>query len=393
MKKINVSPTHQLLNLLDKKLIGYSLAAGAVLAASEAHAVVQYSGIKNYYVPPVNPYTVKFTSGSVTVASEYLKNSATPFGGPYTNAKAYASPLGTNIKNAWGGIATWAWKFNSGQTIGGSQFFNATASYLNPLFNGQGEKFVGVQLTVGPNTHYGWICVDVHPPGSPISLKVVDWAWEMQAGLPIMAGSTVSLSVALTSFTAAMESDAVVLAWTTQSEVDNLGFALERCEMDGEGNVLSDWVEIASYLTHPELEGRGNTSEASEYKISDPNVESGKFYGYRLIDVDAAGNRQVHDVIQVEVVTTLPEGMVLLQNFPNPFNPATTIEFSIPETDNVTLSIYNLKGQTIDVLVNEEMSAGPHHVSWDGSDQPAGVYFYELRTGSHREIRKLMLVK
>jgi len=47
----------------------------------------------------------------------------------------------------------------------------------------------------------------------------------------------------------------------------------------------------------------------------------------------------------------------------------------------------------VDVLVNEQMSAGPHHVSWDGSDQPAGVYFYELRTGSHREIRKLTLIK
>ena len=190
-----------------------------------------------------------------------------------------------------------------------------------------------------------------------------------------------------------MESDRVVLAWTTQSEVNNLGFAIERCDMDGEGNLLSDWVEIASYLTHDELRGQGNTSEATEYKFSDPNVEIGKFYGYRIIDVDVEGNRQVHNLIQVEAVSNLPEDMVLLQNFPNPFNPATTIEFSIPETDQVTLSIYNLKGQTVDVLVNDEMSAGPHQVRWDGSDQPAGVYFYELCSGSHREIRKLTLIK
>jgi len=379
-KKANINSTHQMLNVLDKRLFGYSLAAGAVLAGGDSHAAVQHSGSVTYLIPQgFAPYIVNFTGASL---SDYIYNST------FSSAAILGVP---GIKNAYvyGGAIPKA--FSLSQTIGPSQYFGAT-SFLNTFFAGAGPKFIGVELTLpGPNIHYGWIQVTVYTV--PGQLIVHDWAWEQVPNLPILAGSTVSLAVALTSFTAAVASDAVELAWTTQSEVDNLGFALERCDMDGEGNLLSDWVEIASYLTHPELEGQGNTSEASDYKVTDPNVEVGMFYGYRLIDVDAAGNRQVHNLIQVEVLSTMPEGMVLLQNFPNPFNPTTTIEFSIPEQDNVTLSIYNLKGQTVDVLVNEQMSAGPHHVSWDGSDQPAGVYFYELRTGSHHEIRKLMLVK
>ncbi|NQT27030.1 T9SS type A sorting domain-containing protein [candidate division KSB1 bacterium] len=377
MKKVNMSSSHQLMNRLDKRLLGYSLASGVMIAGGNSHAAVQWSGTYNSSVPVLPlPFPIIFPGAGGVRENLYYFGSLQVF------------VTGVNgVQNAFS-VPYNAISFNPFQTIGQSQNFNIRGSLT--YFAGPGPKYIGVKLSVGGNTHYGWIGITFTPG---VSLIVHDWAWEQVPNQPILAGSTVSLSVALTSFTATMESDAVILAWTTESEVDNLGFALERCDMDGEGNLLSDWVEIASYLTHPELEGRGNTSEVSEYKITDPNVEVGQFYGYRLIDVDVEGNRQVHNLIQVEVVSTMPEGMVLLQNFPNPFNPATTIEFSIPEQDNVNLSIYNLKGQTVDVLVNEEMSAGPHHVSWDGSDQPAGVYFYELRTGSHREIRKLMLVK
>ncbi|NQT24943.1 T9SS type A sorting domain-containing protein [candidate division KSB1 bacterium] len=382
MQKDNMNPTHQKLNILDKKLIGYSLAAGVILAGGETHAEVQYSGIFDLHLYP--GYFVYFDFGPASSGWEYITNLST----------YYARVRGSwsfNLGNAYTSLGVKP--FNSLEVIGDDENFWQSYIPLSPLFAGIGKKYIGVEFNSSLGVHYGWVGVTVYTPPYPNDIILHDWAWEDVPGRFIQAGSQVSLSVALTGFTAAVESDAVVLAWTTQSEVDNLGFALERCDMDGEGNLLSDWVEIASYLTHPELEGRGNTSEASEYKISDPNVEMGKFYGYRLIDVDAAGNRQVHNLIQVEVTSTLPEDMVLLQNFPNPFNPATTIEFSVPEQDNVTLSIYNLKGQTVDVLVNEQMSAGPHYVSWDGSDQPAGVYFYELRTGSHHEIRKLMLVK
>jgi 7,8-dihydropterin-6-yl-methyl-4-(beta-D-ribofuranosyl)aminobenzene 5'-phosphate synthase len=89
----------------------------------------------------------------------------------------------------------------------------------------------------------------------------------------------------------------------------------------------------------------------------------------------------------------IPKRFKLNQNFPNPFNPETTIGFSIPKTGYVTLSVYNLKGQAVDMLVNEVLSAGSHSAGWDGSDRQAGVYLYALQTGSQREIRKLTLIR
>jgi 7,8-dihydropterin-6-yl-methyl-4-(beta-D-ribofuranosyl)aminobenzene 5'-phosphate synthase len=89
----------------------------------------------------------------------------------------------------------------------------------------------------------------------------------------------------------------------------------------------------------------------------------------------------------------IPTRVKLNQNFPNPFNPETTIGFNIPKTGYVTLSVYNLKGQTVDMLINEVLSAGPHSAGWDGSDHQAGVYLYALQTESHREVRKLALIR
>jgi hypothetical protein len=89
----------------------------------------------------------------------------------------------------------------------------------------------------------------------------------------------------------------------------------------------------------------------------------------------------------------IPERFKLNQNFPNPFNPETTIGFSIPKTGYVTLSVYNLNGQAVDMLVNEVLAAGTHSAGWDGSNRQAGVYLYALQTESQREIRKLTLIR
>jgi 7,8-dihydropterin-6-yl-methyl-4-(beta-D-ribofuranosyl)aminobenzene 5'-phosphate synthase len=89
----------------------------------------------------------------------------------------------------------------------------------------------------------------------------------------------------------------------------------------------------------------------------------------------------------------IPVQIQLNQNFPNPFNPETVIGFSIPKTGHVTLSVYNLNGQTVDRLVSEVLSAGPHTACWNGSDRQAGVYLYELQTEHQREIRKAALIR
>jgi len=94
----------------------------------------------------------------------------------------------------------------------------------------------------------------------------------------------------------------------------------------------------------------------------------------------------------------LPTSFDLGQNFPNPFNPTTTIGFSLPEAGNVSLKIYNIKGQLVRTLVDGATPAGYHEVNWDGRDQSdraaaSGVYFYRLETRDYSKTRKMMLIK
>ncbi len=94
----------------------------------------------------------------------------------------------------------------------------------------------------------------------------------------------------------------------------------------------------------------------------------------------------------------LPQSYVLAQNYPNPFNPSTSIQFELPRRSIVTMSIYNILGQRVKVLVNESRSAGIHSVIWDGADQngislPSGVYFYRLVADDFVDTRKMVLVR
>ncbi len=88
-----------------------------------------------------------------------------------------------------------------------------------------------------------------------------------------------------------------------------------------------------------------------------------------------------------------------LSNFPNPFNPTTTLSFSIIEDSNIELSIYNIKGQKVKQLVNDQLSAGEHSIVWDGKDdnnQPvsSGIYFYKLKVNNKNiTIKKCLLLK
>jgi len=97
-------------------------------------------------------------------------------------------------------------------------------------------------------------------------------------------------------------------------------------------------------------------------------------------------------------VETLPVNFSLGQNYPNPFNPSTTISFSIPRTEMIELQIYNIRGQIVRTLVNEQMSPGHHAVMWDGRDEQghavsSGVYLYRINAGDYSETRKMTLVK
>jgi hypothetical protein len=118
-------------------------------------------------------------------------------------------------------------------------------------------------------------------------------------------------------------------------------------------------------------------------------------YTCRLVDFAWAG---IITDTEDEAVNSLPDQYRLCQNYPNPFNPKTSIMFDLPRQSQVTISVYNLLGQRVKTLVEDNLPAGHHTVSWDGTDYlknpvSSGIYFYRFQAGDYIESRKLLLLK
>ncbi len=94
-----------------------------------------------------------------------------------------------------------------------------------------------------------------------------------------------------------------------------------------------------------------------------------------------------------DITGTVPDTYVLENNFPNPFNPATTICYGLPRPTHVMLSIYNMLGQNIATLVDKQQNAGRYNVIWNAADVPSGIYFYQIRTENWQQVRRMILMK
>jgi hypothetical protein len=97
-------------------------------------------------------------------------------------------------------------------------------------------------------------------------------------------------------------------------------------------------------------------------------------------------------------IKNTPKDYVLAQNHPNPFNPTTSISFSLPKDEHVVLSIYNITGQLVRTLVNERKNAGTHSIMWNGRNESgaqvtSGLYIYKIKAGSYTQVRKMSLMK
>ncbi|KAA3597652.1 MAG: T9SS C-terminal target domain-containing protein [Calditrichaeota bacterium] len=213
-------------------------------------------------------------------------------------------------------------------------------------------------------------------------------------------GGDFPLAVELDSFQARQIENTIQLNWTTASEKDNEGFNVYRKT----GN--SNFVEIASYKGNSELLGALNSTTSNNYTFVDNSeLRNGETYTYYISDVETNGLETKHVKLAQTVRFTLNEEIaqtkldyVLAQNFPNPFNPSTKINFQIAKTQDVKLQVYNLKGELVKELVNEKMSKGSHSANWNGTDSfgnqvSSGTYFYKISAGTFTQTNKMILLK
>jgi hypothetical protein len=199
------------------------------------------------------------------------------------------------------------------------------------------------------------------------------------------------LPVSLTTFTGISTNEGVKLAWETATEQDNLGFEIRRSH-DGITEV------IAHYHNTPALRGRGTTLEPTQYTYTDARTEQGKTYRYvlRSFDLDGTIHEYSDKAIEVHVTEALkPTEFALAQNFPNPFNPSTVIQYQLPEPATVKLELYDITGRKVATLVNAWQNAGYYSFNLNGSayNLASGVYFYRLTAGGFIATKKMVLVK
>lgn len=190
---------------------------------------------------------------------------------------------------------------------------------------------------------------------------------------------TGALPVTLSLFNASTEKNNVKLFWKTATELNNSGFQVQR---RSEGN---EWIVLTF------VQGNGTTNEPVEYLYNDTKLLPGKYF-YRLKQTDYNGNYEYFN-LALPVIISKPNEFKISQSYPNPSNPKCNIDFQVPENIKVNISVYDLLGKLVAVLVNDIKEAGLHTVEFNGADLSSGTYFYVISAGTFKEIKKLVLVK
>jgi Fibronectin type III domain/Secretion system C-terminal sorting domain len=212
-------------------------------------------------------------------------------------------------------------------------------------------------------------------------------AFNITGDSPYSDTAQVFVPVELTSFTATVNENGVMLEWITATEINNMGFEVQR-------KTNNVWQTLDF------VDGNGTTTEISYYNFTD-DLEGISFVGtisYRLKQIDYDGTFEYSDIVNVDVDFT-PDEYSLSQNYPNPFNPSTTIKYSLPAESNVLLSVYNLIGEKVDELSNGIQQAGTYNINWNVSDFASGIYYYRLDVNSlsgdfsKSFVKKMILVK
>ncbi|MBK7629794.1 MAG: choice-of-anchor D domain-containing protein [Ignavibacteriales bacterium] len=196
----------------------------------------------------------------------------------------------------------------------------------------------------------------------------------------LFSGGIDVVPVELFSFSGSCENGKVNLNWVTATEINNQGFEIQRKT----GSVNNSWEKIGFE------QGSGTTTEPSYYTFTDDSPVHGKIY-YRLKQLDYDGTFEYSEEIEVEL--GIPITYSLEQNFPNPFNPITTIKFAIPISGNVKLIIYNSLGEKIESIVNGFLESGFHKFNWDAGRYSSGVYYYRLESENFNSVKKMILLK
>lgn len=193
------------------------------------------------------------------------------------------------------------------------------------------------------------------------------------------------LPVIISSFNAVvLNSRDIRIVWITSIEYNNKGFELERKQVNGNWQ-FEAWID-----------GNGNTNYPVTYIYLDKKLPIGN-YNYRIKQIDYNGNFEYYNLYN-EIAVGDPVEIRISQNYPNPSNPNSNIEYQLSVKANVKIVVYDIAGNEVKVLVNGIKDPGYYEVRFDGSNVASGVYFYRFFVNDgniikYSETKRMLLVK
>jgi hypothetical protein len=189
------------------------------------------------------------------------------------------------------------------------------------------------------------------------------------------------------------------LLWHIDAPNDLSGFIIQRSNKQ-----TGPYHIISSFQYESDLRYKNYSTSDSGYIYSDYDVTYGANYWYKIVASDSGRiqtesiplfatptkNEEIYSLIDEDIYKMK---YTLKQNYPNPFNPSTTISFSIPKAEYVTLEIYDMLGQKIETLIAKELNRGHYQINWTTNNLSAGTYIYRLQVGEFQITKKMMLLE
>jgi hypothetical protein len=323
---------------------------------------------------------------TMTVSSALSTGNFAVFGNNNTNGTSTSDLGSVGSTNRTGRI----WQVDESGTVAGTITIDISDATGNAGQSGTASNF-RLLYRSGTSGDFSSAATGASISGDAVSFTSVSLADGYYA---LGSESDASLPVELTSFEVLdTRANGITLHWITESEINNLGFILDR------RTPTIDWIEIASFVTDTELQGQGSVSHQTIYTYSDNTVTDDETYDYRIADVDYDGNKESHSLQLMGISpASIPSTYVLHQNYPNPFNPVTTLSYDLPEDALVNITIYDMMGKVVRTLINMEQTVGYRSVQWhgtnnNGSPVSAGIYLYTIQAGDYRQTKKMVLLK
>jgi hypothetical protein len=372
---------------IDASTVSNSYSTGEVNGNAAIGGLVGYNEIsatvENSYITGSVTGTLTYVGGLVgyndnsTIKNSYSTGSVSGSG----NIGGLVGSNNKTVENSfWNTVTSGQNNSDGGTGKTTSEMTNATTTnniYLDAGWDFKGESTNGSDdiWNIGNARNDGYPYLDWQYPADPATLPVT-----------------------LSSFTAMFANNSPVLQWETQSEDNNQGWNIYRSQDD---------LENATQINVELIPGAGTTSQITLYSYNDElDFAAQTEYFYWLESVDSFGQTELYGPVSLVIPEDQedPETPDIpinygLSNHPNPFNPATTINFAVRETGVCQIVVYDCKGRKIRTLFNETAQANTNYsLLWNGCDDngnqvSSGVYFYKLRSADKNYTRKMLLLK